>query len=145
VEHLVRYRTPTGDDRFEPHPSLEAAIARVERLRNDEGAPDTRLYREVPLEVKAYYRVSLAGEQDAPAAGGASPPPLTAVPSPAAATAPPAPPAVSAPSAPSAVSSTPPPGAMPIPPPMPAAAESTEEPGPAPEEPSGRTGLFRRG
>lgn len=67
MQYLVRYRAADGAERFEEVATLEGAIAMVERLRNEEGVSDTRVYRHVPLEVRTYYKVVPREEQ---AAGG---------------------------------------------------------------------------
>ncbi|MBW3576143.1 MAG: hypothetical protein KY462_00075 [Actinobacteria bacterium] len=59
MEHVVRYRTPAGEDRLEDVPSVEAALERVEHLRNDEGVADVRVYRQVPVTFRAYYRAAV--------------------------------------------------------------------------------------
>lgn len=60
--HGVAYRSIGGEVRFEEVPSLDAAVERVERLRNSGEASDVRVFREVPLTVRTYYRVSVAEE-----------------------------------------------------------------------------------
>lgn len=65
MQYLVRYTTPEGVDRYEEVATLEAAIALVERLRNEEGRSDVRMYRQVPLEVRTYYKV-VVREGEAP-------------------------------------------------------------------------------
>lgn len=94
MSHAVHYRTAEGEPRFDELGSLEQALAQVERLRNEQGVSDVRVYREVPISFKTYYKATVA-EDAAPAAE------VTA-------------PAAEAPTAP-------PPGAMPLTPPSPAA------------------------
>ena len=91
--HAVHYRTSAGETRFEEAESLDAALGKVERLRNDDGVSDVRVYREVPIAFKAYYTVTVAeeGGADAPA-----PDPVVLAPAPAPA------------------ADEPPPGAMPL-------------------------------
>lgn len=55
--HGVRYVTGAGERRFEEVESLDAALARVERLQDDHDASDVRVYRQVPIEVRTYYKV----------------------------------------------------------------------------------------
>lgn len=130
MDHAVHYRTSGGETTFEEAGSLEAAVAMVERLRNDEGVSDVRVYKQIPIEFKAYYKVSVVD--------GSGP---AAAPSAAAPAAAPAPDAT-----PPAAPSTPPPGAMPlgqsqpISSPAPAAAASE-----APEDETRRGSLFSRG
>lgn len=125
MDHAVHYRTSGGETTFEEVGSLEAAVAKVERLRNDEGVSDIRVYKQVPIEFKTYYKVSVVDD----AASSAS------APAPAA-----------APSSGEAAPSTPPPGAMPLgqqsPSPAPAPAPAPE---PSADEESRRGSLFSRG
>jgi hypothetical protein len=122
MDHAVHYRTSDGETRFEDVASLDAAVAMVERLRNDEGVSDVRVYRQVPIEFKAYYKVVV---------GDGAPATPAAAPAPAATPAPPAAPA------------TPPPGAMPLGPATPAAPPAVARE----EEPDAnrRGSLFSRG
>ena len=55
--HAVHYRGRDGALEIEEFPSLAAAIDRVEQLRNEDAASDVRVFREVPIEVRTYYRV----------------------------------------------------------------------------------------
>lgn len=95
MSHAVHYRTAEGEPRFDELGSLEQALAQVERLRNEQGVSDVRVYREVPISFKTYYKATVAEADAAPAAE------------------------VTAPAA--EVPTTPPPGAMPLTPPSPAA------------------------
>lgn len=119
MSHAVHYRAADGDPRFEQAGSLEQALAQVERLRNEEGVSDVRVYREVPIAFKTYYKATVA-EDDA----------VTTVP--------PARPV-------EATTATPPPGAMPLTPPpatAPPAAKAHEE---APDGDGAKRGsLFSR-
>lgn len=118
MDHVVRYRTNSGDTKTEDVATLEAAVALVERLRNEGEAEDVRVYRQVPIEFKTYYKV-VVGDVAAPA-----PEPTAA-----------------APSAPS----TPPPGAMPLAPNPPAAPQAKPAEGLDDEsEVKNRNGLFSR-
>ena len=63
MSYAVHYRDASGESRLEDVTSLEAAIELVERLRNEDGASDVRAFREVPLEVRTYYKV-VAVEED---------------------------------------------------------------------------------
>jgi hypothetical protein len=47
--HAVHYRDASGASQLEDVASLEAAVELVERLRNEDGASDVRVFREVPL------------------------------------------------------------------------------------------------
>lgn len=97
MDHAVHYRNSDGETKFEDVESLDAAVAMVERLRNDEGVSDVRVYQQVPIEFKTYYKV-VVGE-------GAGAAPRRAEPDPAPEASTPAPPAAP---------QTPPPGAMPL-------------------------------
>lgn len=70
--HLVRYRSPEGEERYDDVDDLDAAVQRVEQLHNEDGISDLRVYRQVPLEFRTYVRVAVAGE-DTPARGSTSP------------------------------------------------------------------------
>lgn len=61
--HLVRYSSPEGEERYEDVADLDAAVERVEHLRNSEGVSAVRVYREVPLEFRTYVRVAVAGDE----------------------------------------------------------------------------------
>lgn len=81
--HAVHYLDAAGEPRFELQPSLEAALEQVEHLRNDDGVTDVRVFREVPIEVKTYYKVVVAED-----AAVAEVPPAPSVPAPVEAEAP---------------------------------------------------------
>lgn len=66
MAHLVRHRTTAGETVTAEVDDLDAAVAMVERLRNDEAAEDVRVYAEVPLRFETYVRVSVAAEPTAP-------------------------------------------------------------------------------
>jgi hypothetical protein len=137
--HAVHYRTSSGETRFEEAESLDAALAKVERLRNEGGVSDVRVFREVPIAFKAYYKVTVAEGDEATAGDTPEPAPTSAPPT-----------------APAAVD-TPPPGAMPLtpsgahatPPAAPAEAVATEDAdadaAPAAEAEGKRASLFSRG
>ncbi len=61
--HLVRYSSPEGEERYEDVRDLDAAVERVEHLRNSQGVSDVRVYREVPLEFRTYVQVAVADEE----------------------------------------------------------------------------------
>jgi hypothetical protein len=66
--HAVHYLDATGASRFELQPTLDAALEAVERLRNDGSSSDVRVFKEVPIQVRTYYKVVVAdGEDGAPA------------------------------------------------------------------------------
>lgn len=61
--YMVMFKSAEGKDANHWTDSLDEAIKFVERLRNSEGLSDVKVFemREIPLEVKAYYKVELAG------------------------------------------------------------------------------------
>jgi hypothetical protein len=73
MSYAVHHRDASGESRLEDVTSLEAAIELVERLRNEDGASDVRAFREVPLEVRTYYKV-VAVEEESGAARKDPPP-----------------------------------------------------------------------
>jgi hypothetical protein len=83
MDHLIRFTAADGTDGSVVATSLDEALALAERLRNDDGALDVRLFRltEVPVEFRAYYRAEVPAtdrEADHPAPVRelhASPPP----------------------------------------------------------------------
>jgi hypothetical protein len=82
--YAVHYRDAAGESKLEDVTSLEAAVELVERLRNEDGASEVRAFREVPLEVRTYYKVVALDEQGAtgrqdppPGAMPLAPPPVT--------------------------------------------------------------------
>lgn len=75
--YAVCHRDATGTTRIDDVASLDAAVAAVERLRNEDGATDVRVFREVPIEVRTYYKVVVTEEapvaDDTPVATPTSP------------------------------------------------------------------------
>lgn len=124
MSHAVHFRSSDGSTTFEESASLDDALARVEQLRNEDGVSEVRVYREVPVTFRTYYKATVVED----ATSAAAPPPR-----------PPEPTEISAP----AVPASPPPGAMPLTPPAPGG----EAPGSTPEdaETGGRGSLFSRG
>lgn len=61
--HMVMFTSAEGRAGYHATESLEEAVKFVEHLTNSEGVSDAKVYRmtEVPLEVKAVYRVEVAG------------------------------------------------------------------------------------
>lgn len=100
MAHLVRYRTPEGEVVTEEVADLDAAVGRVEVLRNEGVVDDVRVWAEVPLRFETVVRVSVASAE-----------PLTPAPSAPATTPATAPAQDEAPPAPAAPVE-PPPGAM---------------------------------
>lgn len=85
MQYLVRYGTPDGIDRYEDFASVDGAVALVERLRNEQDVSEVRLYRQLPLEIRTYYKVVVHDDEreqhhreqhhDVPADGVADAPP----------------------------------------------------------------------
>jgi hypothetical protein len=92
MSHMVIYRSVEGQPVFHQVESLEDAARHVETLRNAGQGGDARIFsmKEVKIEVKTYYRVEVASEEDKPAAA-AAPAPAPVAAAPAAAPAPQAP------------------------------------------------------
>jgi hypothetical protein len=65
MSHSVHFRDAVGEVHLEDVVSLDAALERVEHLRNDAGATEVRVFREVPIEVRTYYRVTAVEESAA--------------------------------------------------------------------------------
>lgn len=131
MSHIVRYRGSDGEERFEDAPSLDGALERSEALRNEAGVSDVRLYREIKVEFKTYYKATVV-EGDAPAPASDEP--------------------ASAPR-PQATVSEPPPGAMPLGSSRPAPAPSADgdaddqdaQPASSSDEGQSKRTLFSRG
>lgn len=118
MDHVVHYRDVSGTPHLEDVPSMDAAVALIERLRNEDGAEDVRLFREVPLRVRTYYKVVV---DEPEAAGAAEPAPHVESPG-----------------------DEPPPGAMNLAPPPAPASSAVPGEDEAAEEPR-RASLFNRG
>jgi hypothetical protein len=60
--HMVMFTGPEGKPATHQTTSLDEAVKFIEHIRNNEGVSDARLYHmtEIPMEVKAYYKVELA-------------------------------------------------------------------------------------
>jgi hypothetical protein len=74
MQHMVIFRTSDGKPGYHQADDLEAAVKRVEQLRNVDQVTDVRIFQmqEVPIEFKTYYRVEVApgtGGGAAPAGG----------------------------------------------------------------------------
>jgi hypothetical protein len=103
----LRYRTSDGAPRFTDVATLDEAVAEVERLRNEEDVADVKVYREVPITFRPYYRVVVDGE--------ATEVPVPPAPEPALEPVGAAQPVGDGPGAVDRAPLQPPPGAMPIP------------------------------
>ncbi|MFP3907844.1 MAG: hypothetical protein ACLFRV_06910 [Acidimicrobiales bacterium] len=75
MSHMVIFRTPEGKPGYQPADTVDEAVAVVERLRNEDGVENVRIFRleEVAFEYKPYYKVELAD-------GGGDEPPGRSVP-----------------------------------------------------------------
>lgn len=92
MSHMVIYRSSDGKPGYQQVEELEEAIRFVERLRNEQGVTDAKLFDlvEVPISFKAYYQVEVgsrgavevssspADPAPAPAPGPAAPPAASA-------------------------------------------------------------------
>lgn len=63
MPHMVIYRSSDGNTQYHQAEGLEEAARHVEHLRNSGEASDVRIFamQEVPIEIKAYYRVEVQG------------------------------------------------------------------------------------
>lgn len=63
MSHIVIHDDAKGVTQYQQFGELEKAIALVERLRNDEGVDNARLYEldEVVFEMKPYFKVEIGG------------------------------------------------------------------------------------
>ena len=63
MEHVVFYPSADGSPAFRRVPTLEDAVKFVENLRNSEGVTEFSVHAlaEVPLSLRAYYRVEIPG------------------------------------------------------------------------------------
>lgn len=143
--YAVCHRDATGTLHVFDVDSLDAAVEVVERLRNEDGPRDVRVFREVPIEVRTYYKVVIA-EDEVPAVDAVAPAtdPIPAAPveAPTEPVSEPVPVVVAAPSAPV----EPLPGAFPLAsPPPPPAVEVHDLDHDTAGEASRRHSLFSRG
>ena len=100
MKHVVLSTDATGQPKVDDVDSLDEALQLVERLRNDDGVGDVRVLREVPIEVKTYYKVVALESEASATTGEAAPEPAPAVDAPPSTDAgtPPAPDVTAAPS-----------------------------------------------
>lgn len=142
MSHMVIYRSVEGQPVFHQVESLEDAARHVETLRNAGQGSDARIFsmKEVKIEVKTYYRVEVASEEDKPAPVAPAAPVAAAAPA-----APVAPVASAAPAAPAPAAQAPAPA--PAAPAAPAHAPAAVKPEPAVAGAAngGRFGLFGKG
>src|SRR6056297_2945307 len=72
MSYAVHHVDGAGTTHLEDHATLDDALARVEMLRNDGEASEVRVLKEVPIEVRTYYRVvAVEDASDAPPAAPA--------------------------------------------------------------------------
>lgn len=142
MSHAVHYRSDEVGTRFEELATLDDALARVEQLRNEQGVSEVRVYREVPVAFRAYYKATVVDEHAAPTppSGPTSQPAAEPAAEPQEPVAAEAADSAAAPSSPS----SPPPGAMPLTPPSPSANGRPDE-AEAGADRGGRGSLFGRG
>ncbi len=77
MKYVVLSTDAAGQPNIEDVDSLDSAVQLVERLRNDDAIDDVRVLREVPIEVRTYYKVvALEGETSEGAQGGQGTAPL---------------------------------------------------------------------
>jgi hypothetical protein len=57
MTYAVHHVDADDSPQLEEFPSLEAGLARVEALRNDGDVSEVRVFKEIPIEVRTYYRV----------------------------------------------------------------------------------------
>lgn len=56
MTYAVHHVDAADRPQLEEFPSLEAGLARVETLRNDGEVSEVRVFKEIPIEVRTYYR-----------------------------------------------------------------------------------------
>lgn len=80
MTHMVIFRTPDGKPGYHQADGLDEAVRFVERLRNEDGVTDCRIFhmQEVPIEFRTYYRVEIAGAEP-PASGPAAAEPVPTI------------------------------------------------------------------
>src|SRR3954469_13189427 len=66
MAHMVIFRRTDGKPGYHQADSVDDALRFVEMLRNQEKVTDARIFRmeEVPIEIRTYYKVEVAGEQN---------------------------------------------------------------------------------
>ena len=74
MSYMVIFRTADGKPGYQQADDVQDAAASVERLRNEDGVDNVRIYRmeEVAFEYKVHYSVQLSGPAGAPAFGADS-------------------------------------------------------------------------
>lgn len=82
MPHMVIFRSSDGRPGYHETDGLEEAARHVEHLRNNGEASDVRIFamQEVPIEIKAYYRVEVHAGGSAPVEAAApSPAPMPVI------------------------------------------------------------------
>jgi hypothetical protein len=78
VSYMVIFRTADGKPGYQQADDVQDAAASVERLRNEDGVDNVRIYRmdEVAFEYKVHYSVQLTSPDAAPAIAAESASPV---------------------------------------------------------------------
>ena len=144
MSHMVIYRSSDGKPGYQQVEQLEEAIRFVERLRNEEGVTEAKLYNlvEVPISFKTYYQVEVGNGSAAPAPAPAAEPTPSPEPVPASGPAPASSPEPAKASAPEAPEVAAPAAVKPGAPVAAVAASKPEDKQPEPSANGGRFGLF---
>ena len=79
MQHMVIFGATDGKPVYQQLDDLDAALKCVERLSNSDQAKDARIFEmhEVPIEIKAYYRVEVASRAPTASAVDEEPVPTT--------------------------------------------------------------------
>lgn len=80
MAHMVIFQTPDGNPGYNQFDTVEAAVAFVEQLRNEQGVSNARMFalEEIKFEFKPYYRVELAALTSGEPATATPPAPVAA-------------------------------------------------------------------
>lgn len=69
MSYAVHHVDGAGATQLEDHATLDDALARVEALRNDGEVSEVRVLKEIPIEVRTYYKVvAVEGASEPPTA-----------------------------------------------------------------------------
>ena len=81
MAHMVIFRRPDGKPGYHQADGVDDAVRFVEMLRTQEKVTDARIFRmeEVPIEVRAYYKVEIVAEESEAPAAPAVPTPVPPV------------------------------------------------------------------
>lgn len=85
MSHMVIYRSPDGKAAFQQVDDLASAVAFVEKIRNESGVENGRIYRleQVNYRFEPYYQVRLDAGEASRAPAAPPPPPPAPEPAPA--------------------------------------------------------------